>query len=185
MDPVQPCPRPPASRAPQRPGRSPGAAKLGMGATPRGLVAALGIWSGLSVASGAIAWARGGSAVTRSFGRQTLAWGIINAGFAAYGASRPAPDPGRLRRVLLASVVADLGYIGVGLWVMRTPARRGDGAAVVVQGAFLLALDGHVAHHLEVPDRNSTAPPGVLSHRGAQRPDSTAHRGWGRRGALR
>ncbi len=167
MDPVQRSARPPAPHAPRRPGRSPGAARLGIGATPRGLVAALGIWSGLSVASGAIAWARGGSAATRSFGRQTLVWGIINAGIAAYGASRPAPDPGRLRRVLVANMVADLGYIGVGLWVARTPPRRGDGAAVVVQGAFLLALDGHVAHHLEVPDRSTPAPPGVLSYRGA------------------
>jgi hypothetical protein len=107
------------------------------------------VWSGISTAIGASAWALGRGPAVRSFGRQSLAWGLVNAAIAGYGASRPVPDPVRLRRVLLANCVADAGYIGVGLWASRTARWRGDGAAVVVQGLFLLALDTHYAYHLQ------------------------------------
>jgi hypothetical protein len=44
--------------------------------------------------------------------------------------------------------LADVGYISLGLWAWRSERFRADGAAVVVQGAFLLALDSHFAYHL-------------------------------------
>ncbi len=94
--------------------------------------------------------ARGRTGFARNFGRQTLAWGVVDAAIAGFGFTRPAPEPARLRRVLLINTVADVGYIALGVMAVRR-GLRGDGEAVVVQGAFLLALDSHFAYHLELP----------------------------------
>lgn len=117
----------------------------------RGLLTALGAWSAGSIVGGATIWATGNSPVVRSFGRQTLAWGLVDAAIAGFGATRPAPDPARLRRVLLGNCVADCGYLALGAYGYRQDRWRGDGAAILVQGAFLLALDSHFAYHLDVP----------------------------------
>jgi hypothetical protein len=53
-----------------------------------------------------------------------------------------------LRRILLVNCAADLGYLALGAAAMRR-GWRGDGAAIVVQGAFLLALDSHFAYRLD------------------------------------
>lgn len=120
-------------------------------ATAQGLNRTFATWSALSLISGAALWAGGRNDQSRRFGRQTFAWGVINAGIASWAASRPAPDLARLRRILLINSVADVGYIAAGAVVYRK-GLRADGAAVMVQGAFLLALDGHYAYHLRAPE---------------------------------
>ena len=95
-----------------------------------------------------------------SFGRQTAMWGAVDAAIAGAGTiSRMRRGPldakglhkqaKRLRNVLLINAAADVAYIAGGAviaargrhghstWRMST----GDGVAIVVQGAFLLALD--------------------------------------------
>lgn len=107
------------------------------------------------------AWAAGSVAVgagcslssrTRGFGRQTAAWGLID-GAIAYagvrGRRRKGPtDPVRLRRVLLVNAGLDVGYVAVGVRLLQGSRFRGDGLAVLVQGAFLLVLDSAAAHRL-------------------------------------
>lgn len=119
-----------------------------MKATPAGLLRTLGVWSAASVVGGAGLWATGRTPAVRHFGRQTLAWGLVDAAIAGFGAARPPADIPRLRRILLLNCLADIGYLGLGAAMVRK-GRRGDGAAIVVQGAFLLALDSHYAYHLQ------------------------------------
>ena len=57
-------------------------------------------------------------------------------------------DPARLRRVLLVNAGLDVGYLAVGAALVRHGRWRGDGWAVVVQGAFLLVLDSAAARAL-------------------------------------
>ena len=56
-----------------------------------------------------------------------------------FSATRPEPDPRRLRRILLINCVADVGYLALAAAAWRK-GRTGDGAAIAVQGAFLLAF---------------------------------------------
>lgn len=110
------------------------------------LTAALGRWAAASVAAGALLSV---PSTTRGFGRQTLAWGAIDGAIAAVGARRRAArgptDPARLRRVLLVNAGLDVGYLATGGWLVRDGRWRGDGVAVLVQGLFLLVLDGAAA----------------------------------------
>ena len=110
------------------------------------LTSVLGTWAAASVAVGAVLSAREG---TRGFGRQTAAWGAVDGAIAAVGARnrrrRGPTDPVRLRKVLLVNAGLDVGYLALGAALLRTDRWRGDGAAVVVQGAFLLALDAAAA----------------------------------------
>lgn len=107
------------------------------------------------------AWAAGsvlvGSALTlsprtRGFGRQTAAWGAVDGAIAWAGVRgrrrKGATDPGRLRTVLLVNAGLDLGYLAIGARMRRTERWRGDGLAVLVQGAFLLVLDTAAAARL-------------------------------------
>jgi hypothetical protein len=116
-------------------------------ATHKQLLTALGAWSAVSIVGGTALMTRGRTRFARNFGRQTAAWGAVNAAIAGFGATRPAPDVSRLRKVLLINCLADLGYMGLGVAAVRN-GYRGDGEAVVVQGAFLLALDSHFAYRL-------------------------------------
>jgi hypothetical protein len=110
------------------------------------LTTVLGSWAAGSVALGALLSAR---PATRGFGRQTAAWGAIDGGIAAVGARnrrrRGPTDPARLLKVLLVNAGLDVGYLAAGAALLRSDRWRGDGAAVVVQGAFLLALDATAA----------------------------------------
>jgi hypothetical protein len=113
------------------------------------LTSVLGTWAAGSVLLGA---ALSASPRTRGFGRQTVAWGAID-GAIAYagvrGRARKGPtDPARLRRVLLANAALDVGYLALGERMRRTERWRGDGLAVLVQGAFLLVLDTTAARRL-------------------------------------
>lgn len=53
----------------------------------------------------------------------------------------------QLHRVLLINVVADAAYVAVGvaLWRSARPGAAGAGAAIAVQGAFLLLHDAQHA----------------------------------------
>ena len=94
---------------------------------------------------------------TRGFGRQTAAWGAVDGAIALVGARRLArgrtTDPARLRRMLLVNAGLDVGYLAAGLWLSRRSRWRGDGLAVLVQGAFLLVLDGTAAARCAVTPR--------------------------------
>lgn len=113
------------------------------------LTRVLGAWAIGSAAVGALLAVR---PATRGSGRQTLVWGAVDGAIAYVGrrrrASRGPTDPARLRRVLLVNAGLDVGYVAAGAWLVRDGRWRGDGVAVVVQGAFLLVLDSVAAHAL-------------------------------------
>lgn len=123
---------------------------------------ALATWAVWSMAVGAGRWldgARDGDARRRAFGQQTVAWGVVDVVIAPFGDRRrrarlaaledpSAPAVQRrersgLRRLLLVNAGLDLGYVAAGWsWWRRGDERaRGHGAAVVVQGLFLLVFD--------------------------------------------
>ena len=112
------------------------------------VVRVLGRWAVGSMVLGA---ALSADPRTRGFGRQTAAWGLVDVAIALVGARRHAAGrttpPARLRRVLLVNAGLDVGYVAGGAALLRTR-WRGDGAAVVVQGAFLLWLDATAARRL-------------------------------------
>ena len=110
------------------------------------LTQVLGGWAAGSVVAGAALCVPAG---TRGFGRQTAAWGAVDGLIAYAGRRRRArtgpTEPGRLRRVLLLNAGLDVGYLATGAWLVRRTRWSGDGAAVLVQGAFLLVLDSAAA----------------------------------------
>ncbi len=117
------------------------------------LTRTLAAWSVASLAGGAVLAARRGGPRAAGFARQSVAWGAIDLAIAASGAvgARGGVQDRRaetvsLRRLLLLNAALDVGYVVVGAALVRARTVRGrdsvgDGAAVVVQGAFLLALD--------------------------------------------
>jgi hypothetical protein len=113
------------------------------------LTRVLAAWSAASLLVGA---ALAVPARTRGFGRRTAAWGAVDGAIALVGVLRrrqAGPTaPAWLRRVLLVNVGLDVGYPGVGAALCRRSRWRGDGLAVLVQGAFLLVLDTVAAHRL-------------------------------------
>lgn len=113
------------------------------------LTRVLGGWAAASVAVGVGLAAR---PATRGLGRQTAAWGAVDGAIALVGSRRRArsgpTDPARLRRVLLVNAALDVGYLAAGAWLVRNGRWRGDGQAVLVQGAFLLLLDTTAAARL-------------------------------------
>lgn len=113
------------------------------------LTQVLGGWAAGSVLVGAVLSA---SPRTRGFGRQTAVWGAVDGLIAFVGSRRRArsgpTDPERLRRVLLLNAGLDVGYLAAGAWLVQRTRWGGDGAAVLVQGAFLLVLDSAAARAL-------------------------------------
>lgn len=113
------------------------------------VVRVLGRWAAGSLLAGAVLSA---DRRTRGFGRQSAAWGAVDGAIALVGARRQAAGratpPQRLRRVLLVNAGLDVGYLAAGAWLVRRTRWRGDGAAVLVQGAFLLWLDVTSARRL-------------------------------------
>lgn len=137
----------------------------GIGEVEQRLTRVLGCWAVASVALGA---ALSASSRTRGFGRQTVAWGAVDGVIACLGARRRAArgptDPDRLRRVLLVNAGLDLGYRAAGAWLVRRSRWRGDGVAVLVQGAFLVVFDTSAAH--EVAAGAARSPTYLLPTRG-------------------
>lgn len=134
------------------------------------LTSALGAWSAASVVGGA-ALALVGQRANRDqlnkFGRQTAAWGVVDAAIAGAGfisrsrrgslTHEEVVNKARsLRKLLLVNAAADIAYIAGGLAIaargrngqMTLRMGAGDGVAIIVQGAFLLALDLSQARRL-------------------------------------
>ncbi len=113
----------------------------------------LGSWSVLSMGVGA-AQLFSPNPFTRAFGMQQLAWGAIDGGIAWYGHRQlhqvdlklrsPEEERKRFRKILLVNTLLDVGYLGLGWYLMRHSNARwhGHGAGIVVQGGFLLLFDG-------------------------------------------
>jgi len=124
----------------------------------RRLLAELAAGAAASAAVGAVLWVRGrraGRSGVVGFGRQTVAWAVVDAAIVGWGvrglARSPQDDDGagrtarRMRLLTAANAGADVGYVALGAALARRPDRRGDGLAVVVQGLFLLWLDARHA----------------------------------------
>lgn len=88
-----------------------------------------------------------------AFGQQSATWGAINLAIAGFGFWRSRRSPvelPRLRTILLINAGLDVGYMAVGALMIgsvrgrkdpHAVARRGHGAAIIVQGAGLGAID--------------------------------------------
>jgi hypothetical protein len=116
------------------------------------------VWGSASTLAG-LALAASRDPYWRSFGWQTAGWGVVDLALALLGRRlqgrrmRNLPDPyapeaqererRTLRKVLLINVVADAGYVVLGAALVRQerPMVAGSGAAIIVQGAFLLVHD--------------------------------------------
>jgi len=138
----------------------------------RRLTALLAGWAAGSVAIGSALVIVGHQAQREQllrFGRQTVAWGAVDGVIAGVGvisrrrrgaisAEEVVRKARSLRRLLLVNAVADVGYVVAGTTLlvrgrggrMTAHMGAGDGLAVIVQGAFLLALDA--AHAAELKE---------------------------------
>jgi hypothetical protein len=129
----------------------------------RSLLRALGWWSAAWLAGAAAAEVRGRrpghepGIEMAAFTRHSASWAGVDGVIAALGAlRRPSAaktavrERRRLRRLLVVNTVADVGYVAGGMGLLRRgrPGDRGTGSAVIVQGAFLLVLDGTAARRL-------------------------------------
>lgn len=138
---------------------------MDVGAVEGRLLGALAGWAGTSVLVGAglaVAGRRSGRPALAGFGLQSAVWGVVDAAIATPGLVKrrrggEPTDPRRLRRLLLVNVGADVGYVALGALLLARPAAaarlrtstpaalRGHGAAVVVQGGYLLLADALAA----------------------------------------
>jgi hypothetical protein len=129
----------------------------------REIAALLGTWAAGSVIKGvgiAAIGHRTGRREWMRFGRQTAAWGAIDAIIAGAGVlgrtrrgeltdAEATAKARSLRRLLIINAVADVGYIGLGAYLALHPKRsRGDGVAIIIQGSFLLVLDATYAKRI-------------------------------------
>lgn len=131
------------------------------------LTSVLAGWAVTSLVVGAGLLARGPGERGAGVARQCLAWGGVDLALAAAGwsgRSRPMDEAARrsLRRLLLLNAALDVGYVAVGAALLRAGRVRGrdstgDGAAVIVQGTFLLLLDSVTAARLRPAPRRTTA----------------------------
>lgn len=139
----------------------------------REITTLLTVWAAGSVIKGtaiALIGKRTGRKQWMRFGRQTAMWGAVDALIAGAGAlsrSRRGTltqeevdaEARKLRTLLLINAAADVVYIAGGAHIAfhakpgppeKTSFRmgRGDGLAILIQGAFLLALDATYARKL-------------------------------------
>lgn len=139
----------------------------------REITALLTVWAAGSVIKGtaiALIGKRTGRKQWMRFGRQTAMWGAVDAliaGAGALGRSRRGEltqeqvdtEARKLRTLLLINAAADVLYVAGGAHIAfhakpgppeKTSFRmgRGDGLAILIQGAFLLALDATYARKL-------------------------------------
>lgn len=119
------------------------------------LLSELAAGAGVTAVVGTASWVlgrRSGRDGVASFGRQSLAWAAVDMAIVAGGRRSPGRPPvaadrarrraSRLRTLTLVNAVLDVGYVVGGAALARHDRRRGDGLAIVVQGLFLLWLDG-------------------------------------------
>ena len=129
------------------------------------------VWAAGSIGVGAVL-ATGRNPWWRAFGQQHLGWGAVDLGIVAVVQAlqertmsrlRDPNEPAildqrrrHLRRILVGNAVADAGYCVVGavLWrrLRTNPRAAGAGAAIVIQGAFLMAHDSYHAYGCRVSD---------------------------------
>ena len=123
------------------------------------------VWGGVSLVAGLAGAAATRDPWRRSFGLQSAGWGAVDLAIvvvvgrlqdrrmravrdsdAADAAAAQEAERVSLRRILALNAVADVGYVVLGGVLARDPRPRvaGAGAAIVVQGAFLL---GHDTYH--------------------------------------
>ena len=139
----------------------------------REITALLSVWAAGSLIKGgviALLGKRTGHRQWMTFGRQTAMWGAVDALIAGAGTlsrSRRGEltqegvdaEARKLRTLLLINAAADVAYIAGGAHIAvragssGTSLRmtRGDGLAILIQGAFLLALDTTYARKLATP----------------------------------
>ena len=124
----------------------------------RALARTTAVWAAGSIIGG-LAFAARRDPWWRAFGQQHVGWGAADLGIVgalavvqrrrmAKLANPYAPavlerERRRLRTILWVNVAADAGYCVLGLMLSRRaePRAAGAGAAIIVQGAFLLAHD--------------------------------------------
>jgi len=113
----------------------------------RGLMTVLAGWSLGSVAAGTV-MATSEDRGVRFAGVQNLAWGAIDGAIAAYALATAEPEkPGArqsLARLFWINAALDVAYLATGIVLAATQddARlTGSGAAIAIQGGFLLAFD--------------------------------------------
>ena len=136
----------------------------------REITTLLSVWAAGSVLKGgaiALLGKRTGREQWMRFGRQTAMWGAVDALIAGAGAlsrsrrgemtqAEVDAEARKLRRLLLINAAADVVYIAGGAHIAVRAGRsgtsfrmgRGDGIAILIQGAFLLALDTTYARKL-------------------------------------
>ena len=139
----------------------------------REITALLTVWAAGSVIKGtaiAVIGKRTGRKQWVRFGRQTAMWGAVDALIAGAGAlsrsrrgeltqEQVDAEARKLRTLLLLNAAADVLYVAGGAHIAvhakpgppeTTSFRmgRGDGLAILIQGAFLLALDATYARKL-------------------------------------
>ena len=139
-------------------------------AAERQITTLLSVWAAGSVIKGgaiALMGKRTGRRQWVTFGRQTAMWGAVDALIAGVGAlsrsrrgeltqEQVDAEARKLRNLLLINAAADVVYIAGGAHIAAHAGRggrsfrmtRGDGLAIVIQGAFLLALDATYAKRL-------------------------------------
>ena len=144
-------------------------------AAERQITTLLSVWAAGSVIKGgaiALMGKRTGRRQWVTFGRQTAMWGAVDALIAGAGAlsrsrrgeltqEQVDAEARKLRNLLLINAAADVVYIAGGAHIAYHAGRegtsfrmtRGDGLAIVIQGAFLLALDATYAKRLAGPRR--------------------------------
>ena len=128
------------------------------------------VWGVGSVVKGgviALLGKRTGRRQWMTFGRQTAMWGVVDALIAGAGTlsrsrrgeltqEQVDAEARKLRTLLLINAAADVVYIAGGAHIAVRAGRegtsfrmtRGDGLAILIQGAFLLALDATYARKL-------------------------------------
>ncbi len=121
------------------------------------LLIRLSLWSVFSVfAGGMIALLTPARSFWSAFGGMTAGWGLVNltiASFGFYGIMKKIrsglqdeqKEILNLLRLLKLNVFLDVGYVAVGAGLVhwgKTPLLQGFGWAIVLQGMFLLLLDG-------------------------------------------
>lgn len=86
----------------------------------------------------------------RAFGLMSGGWALVNMLIAVSGFLPSQPSPDSLSRILWINTGLDGVYVLLGSWLYRqkSPARKGFGLAVIIQGGFLLGFD--LFHALQI-----------------------------------
>ena len=135
-------------------------------------------WSILSIGGG-VAIGRRDDPWWRAFAQQHIGWGAVDLAIVGvvtalknrrmrrladpYAPAEVERERRRLRGILAANAAADAGYCALGIWMWRSrwgssrPKGAGAGAAILIQGAFLMVHDSFHAIRSSPVDRRSEA----------------------------